>query len=194
MQQKTLVLCVTGASGAIYAKSFLDIAVNLGLTLDCIFSENGKRVFQYELGLPYRVVKDYYSEKGFRFHEPDNLFSPLASGSILSKFAGVVVLPCSIGTLGAVANGVVNNLIHRVCDVALKERVPLVMAVREMPLNQTHLENMLKLQQMGASAFVISPGFYNRPKSIEEIAAFTVGKILDLLRVEHSIYRRWGGT
>jgi len=189
--RKNLVLCITGASGAVYAKTFLDISLSLNLGVDCIVSKTGKEVLSHELEIPFETFKSYYSERGIKFHRVDNLFSPLASGSRLTMYKGVVVLPCSVGTLGAVAAGIGRNLIHRVCDVALKERIPLILAVREMPLNQLHLENMLKLQQMGAYAFVISPAFYNKPKNIEDLALFTVGKILDLLKVPHSLYKRW---
>ena len=191
MPQNSLVLCITGASGAIYAKTFLDVVSSLNIELDCIFSNLGKKVFYHELGLTYFEIKKIYSKKGIKFHEVDNLFSPLASGSVLTKYSGVVVLPCSVSTLGAVANGLTINLIHRVCDVALKEKIPLVMAVREMPLNSIHLENMLKLQKSGALTFVISPAFYNKPKTIDDLAKFVVGKILDLLKFEHGIYKRW---
>jgi 4-hydroxy-3-polyprenylbenzoate decarboxylase len=104
----------------------------------------------------------------------------------------VVVLPCSVSTLGAVANGIVSNLIHRVCDVALKERIPLIMAVREMPLSAIHLENMLKLQRLGVAAFPISPAFYHKPQSVEDIVSFAVGKIFDLLGVDLDLFNRWG--
>lgn len=191
MQKKSIVLCVTGASGAIYAKTFLDVVPSLDINIECVFSEYGKRVFNYELGLRYSEVIKTYSKKGIKFHEFHDMFSSLASGSILSQYSGVVVLPCSVSTLGSVANGIVNNLIHRVCDVALKEKIPLIMAIREMPLNITHLENMIKVQKMGASAFVISPAFYNKPQTIEDLALFVVGKILDLLKVKHSLYKRW---
>lgn len=191
MQNKRFVLCVTGASGMAYAKTFIESSRKLNIELDCIFSENAKKVFAYELGLSFESFKTEMERTGIRFHEPNDLFSPLASGSVLTNYDGVIVLPCSTGTLGAIANGVILNLIHRVCDVALKENVPLVVAVREMPLNQIHLENMLKLQRMGAKAFVLSPAFYGKPKTLEDLLLFTVGKILDLLGVKNSIYKRW---
>ena len=192
MQPKKFVLCITAASGSLYAKTFLDTALELNLSLDCIVSENAKEVLEYELETPYEKFKKFYSSKGVKFHSPKNFFSPLASGSFLTLYDGVVVLPCSVGTLGAVANGITNNLIHRVCDVAIKEGVPLVMAIREMPLSAIHLENMLKLQKLGAKAFPLSPPFYGKPKTIEELLKFTVGKIFDLLEVKENIYRRWG--
>ncbi len=194
MQKKRLVLCVTGASGAYYAKTFLEVALELDISLDCIFSENGKRVFAFETDQSFIEFKRSLEKIGVNFHEPSDLFSPLASGSVLSSYDGVVVLPCSVGTLGAVANGVVSNLIHRVCDVAIKEGVPLILGVREMPQNPIHLENMLKLQKMGVKAFVLSPGFYGKPKTLEDLYLFTVGKILDLLKIKHEIYKRWKKT
>ena len=186
-----LVLCITGASGSIYAKRFLDWVIKLNIPTEVIVSENAKPVIAYELDIPYKDFETFYTERGIKFHNSQNLFSNLASGSRLVKYKGIVVLPCSVSTLGAVANGCGRNLIHRVCDVAIKENVPLIMAVREMPLNAVHLENMLKLHRAGVKAFVISPAFYNKPKTLKELADFTVGKIFDLLKIEHSIYTRW---
>ncbi len=190
---KGLVLGITGASGSIYAFRFLEHAIRLKLKVECIVSETAERVISYELDKPFEEFKSYFSSKGVRFHSPENFFAPLASGSYLKeKFKGVVILPCSVGTLGAVANGIVSNLIHRVCDVSIKENIPLILAVREMPLNAIHLENMLKLQKIGVKAFPISPGFYGKPSTIEDLVDFAVGKILDLLEVNHQIYKRWG--
>jgi 4-hydroxy-3-polyprenylbenzoate decarboxylase len=186
-----LVLCITAASGSIYAQRFLDRALELNLSLDCIVSENARRVIEYELEIPFKDFKKLYTQRGVKFHSPKDFFSPLASGSRLSLYRAVVVLPCSVSTLGAVASGITNNLIHRVCDVALKERVELILGVREMPLSTIHLENLLKLNRAGAKAFVLSPGFYNKPQTVKDIADFVVGKIFDLLRLEHSIYPRW---
>jgi 4-hydroxy-3-polyprenylbenzoate decarboxylase len=192
MPHSKFLLCVTGASGSIYAKTFLDTAIDLHLKVDCIFSHNAEKVLEYELGIPFEELKKNYSSKGVIFYSVDDFFSPVASGSYLKKYyRGVVVLPCSVGTLGAVANGISMNLIHRVCDVAIKERIPLVLAVREMPLNAIHLENMLKLQKMGVHAFVISPAFYIKPKTLGELSSFVVGKILDLFGIEHNLYARW---
>lgn len=193
MQKKGLVLCITGASGSIYAKRFLDWCIEYSIPVRCVVSENGKRVISYELETPFEDFKNFYTKRGIKFEEPHNLFSPLASGSFLRKNVdAVVVLPCSVSTLGAVANGCGRNLIHRICDVAIKEGVPLLMAVREMPLSAVHLENMLKLQRVGVKAFSISPAFYGKPKTLEELVDFALGKIFDLLGIENEIYKRWG--
>jgi 4-hydroxy-3-polyprenylbenzoate decarboxylase len=192
MQKKGIVLCITGASGSIYAKRFLDWCIEYSIPVWCVVSNNAKGVISHELDIPFREFKKLYTERGIKFEESDNLFSPLASGSFLRKhFNSVVVLPCSVSTLGAVANGCGRNLIHRIGDVAIKENIPLILAVREMPLNAFHLENMLKLQKIGVKAFPISPGFYGKPKTLEEIADFVVGKIFDLLGIENEIYKRW---
>ncbi len=192
MQAKKFVLCITGASGSLYAKTFLDKALELKLQLECIVSENARRVIEYELETPYREFESFYSSRGVKFHDPRDFFSPLASGSCLTLYDGVVILPCSVGTLGAIANGISNNLIHRVGDVAVKEGVPLIVAVREMPLSAIHLENMLKLQRLGVKAFPISPPFYGKPKTLEELLEATVGKIFDLLGFKGKTYQRWG--
>ncbi len=189
---KGVVLCITGASGAIYAERFLFHALKNGLKVFCIVSENARTVLEEELGLDYKAFKSKFAN--VKFFEPNDFRSPLASGSFLKKEVhSVVVLPCSVSTLGKVANGCGSNLIHRVCDVAVKEGVPLVMVVREMPLSAIHLENMLKLQRLGVKAFPLSPAFYHKPKGLEELVDFAVGKIFDLLGFEFEIYNRWRG-
>ncbi|WP_461828559.1 UbiX family flavin prenyltransferase, partial [Aquifex sp.] len=107
------------------------------------------------------------------------------------KYRGVYIVPCSTSTLACIANGVNQNLIHRIGETALKERVPLILLVREMPYSKVHLENMLKLTEAGAIVMPASPAFYHKPKSIEDMVNFVVGKLLDALRIEHNLFKRW---
>ncbi len=186
----SFVLCITGASGAVYGYRLLEV-LSEDFELDVVVSSAGAIVLKEELGKKVEDLKAEFPQ--VRFWNEKNLTSPIASGSRLVKYRGVVVAPCSMSTLGAVANGVNNNLIHRVCEVALKERVKLVMLVREMPYSRVHIENMLKATDAGAVIMPASPGFYHRPETLEEIIDFVVGKVLDQLGVEHTLFKRWGG-
>jgi len=191
MQPKKLLLCVTGASGALYAVKFLEEGLKKGVQFFCTVSPHGRIVLREELGLSYEEFKGRFGE--VEFFEPFDLTAPIASGSFLKKeVGGVAVVPCSSATLGAVASGAGRNLIHRACDAALKERIPLLLAVREMPLSRIHLENMLRLTDAGATVAVISPPFYGKPKTLEELVEATVGRLLDQLGVDAD-YRRWRG-
>ncbi len=182
------VLCITGASGAIYGYRLLEV-LSQKAELDVVISSAGSVVLKEELGLTPVQLKEKFPQ--VRFWKERELTAPVASGSKLVKYAGVVVAPCSMSTLGAVAGGVNVNLIHRVCEVALKERVKLVMLVREMPYSRVHIENMLRATDAGAVIVPASPGFYHRPKTLEELVDFVVGKVLDQLRVEHNLFKRW---
>ena len=119
-----------------------------------------------------------------------DLFAPIASGSFRTD--GMVVVPCSMRTLGAIAQGVTENLLSRAADVMLKEGRPLLLVPRESPLNKIHVANMLKVMDAGARLIPASPAFYHRPASVEDLVDFVVGKLLDALGLEHHLYRRWG--
>jgi len=124
------------------------------------------------------------------FHDPANMAAPISSGSYPAD--GMVIVPCSMGTLGSIASGVSGNLIHRAADVTLKERRPLVLALRETPLNRIHLRNMLAVSEAGAILFPLVPAFYARPAGIDQILEQTTARILDQLRLPHQLGRRWG--
>ncbi len=187
---KRFVLCITGASGSIYGYRTLQV-LSEGAEVDVVLSSAGHIVLREELGKTGEELKKEFPS--VRFYGEEELTAPIASGSTLIKYDGVVVIPCSMSTLASVANGVNNNLIHRVCEVALKERVKLIMVVREMPYSRTHIENMLRVTEAGAVVAPASPGFYHRPKSVEEVVDFVVGKVLDQLGFEHELYKRWKG-
>ncbi len=187
---KRFVLCITGASGSVYGYRLLEELSRRG-RVDAVVSGAGAIVLREELGRTLRDLENEFPKVSF--HGEKDLTAPIASGSVLTGYEAVIVAPCSTSTLASVASGVNINLIHRVCEVALKERVRLVLLVREMPYSKVHLENMLKVTEAGAIVVPASPGFYHRPRTLEDLVNFVVGKVLDLLGLEHELYNRWKG-
>jgi len=181
-----VVVCITGASGVCYAKRLLEVLREKGIKTSLIVSESGKKIIEHELDVDINYLIDLSHE----YYENNDFFSPLASGSHI--FHSVVVVPCSMKTLSAVANGYSNNLICRVCDVAIKEGRKLILMPREMPLSSIHLENMLKLSKLGVVIMPPIPAFYGRPKSVEDIVDFVVGRVLDNLGISNNLFKRWG--
>ena len=184
---KKVVLAITGATGAVYALEFLKICHGLEVEVHGLFSEAGEKVLGVELALSRSDLDPYVA----RWHDVHDFAAPMSSGS--SDFSGMAVLPCTMGSLAAIANGVCGNLIHRAADVMLKERRPLVLAVRETPLNKTHLLNMLKAHEAGAIICPPMPALYHRPQSIEEMARFYAGRVVELLGIEVAGLPRWQG-
>lgn len=178
-----LVLAITGASGAIYSKLFLDfIRSKRDVELHVVASTNGIRIFQEETGMDLREFwQPIYNTKDFDV--------PFVSGS--TKMDAMIILPCSMGTLGRVASGISDDNISRGADVFLKERRKLILVPRETPLSSIHLENMLKLSQAGAIILPAMPSFYSDPKTIEDLSQTIVSRILDQLCVDNSLMNRW---
>lgn len=176
------ILGVTGASGAIYAARTLWHLQKLGHSVSLIFTEMGKSVAEFE----GQIEKFKSANCVLDVH---NLFADCASGS--SDFSGMAVVPCSMGTLGKMANGIADNLLVRAADVCLKERRPLVVVPREMPFNLIHLQNMEKLSLAGASIVAASPSFYRKPTTIEELVDSVVAKILSQLHLPNEIVFDW---
>jgi flavin prenyltransferase len=181
-----IILAVTGASGAIYAVEFIKIAKELNIELHCIISNAGQKVSGLELDQDIRVLFP-----DLKLYEINDFTAPMASGS--SRFDAMVVLPCSMGTLAGIANGISMNLIHRSADVILKEKRQLLLAVRETPFNRIHLENMLKADAAGAMICPAMPSFYHKPDSIEEMSRFYAARLFDILGKEVSGLKRWNG-
>ncbi|MBW9222269.1 UbiX family flavin prenyltransferase [Methanothermococcus sp. SCGC AD-155-C09] len=183
---KKIVVCISGASGVCYAKRLLEVLKEKNVETHLIISNSSKKIIKHELNTDV----EEFIELSNRYYENEDFFSPLASGSNI--FDAAVVIPCSMKTLSSIANGYSNNLICRVCDIALKERRKLIVMPREMPLNAIHLENMLKLSKLGVIIMPPIPGFYGKPKTIEDIIDFIVGRVLDSLGLENELFRRWG--
>lgn len=186
---KKIVLCITGASGSIYGLKLLEeLSKNFFVYL--VVSDSAFIVMEKENGIEKEEFIKNLPENCQLFfqHEID---APISSGSRLIETEGVIVAPCSTGTLAAVANGISTNLIHRVCDVALKEKKKLYLLIREMPLSLIHIKNMEKVSLAGGIVAVASPGFYSKPESVEDMVNFVAGKVLDSLGIKHNLYKRW---
>ncbi len=173
-----VLVAITGASGVIYGIRLIEVLREKGIETYCIISNAGQR-----------VIKEEYGEIDFEFFREDDYDIPFISGS--QRLDAMVIIPCSMKTLATIANGISLNNISRIADVMLKERRKLIIVPRETPLNIIHLENMLKLAKAGAIILPAMPGFYHKPKTLEDIIDFIVGKVLDILNIEHDLYKRW---
>lgn len=189
-----LVVAITGGSGAPYAIRLLEALVQAKRTIWLIVSEHGLRLLSTESdvssvdALRSRVGAKAWDQLVTVFDDGDRGASP-ASGS--ARSSGMVVCPCSMGTLSAIAAGSSRSLIERAADVALKERRKLVLVPRETPLSVVHIQNMLRVTRAGAVVLPAAPGFYHKPASIDDLVAFVVARVLDQLGVEHDLVRRW---
>src|SRR5205809_1008081 len=197
-----LTVAITGASGSIYAQRTLQLLAASGVveTIHLILSTTAATVSQVELGVNLKDadaarINEWLglenSSKLIRVWRLDNLAAKPSSGS--NKQAGMIIVPCSMGTLGAIASGAGTNLIHRAADVCLKEGRKLVLVPRETPYNAIHLENMLRLAHAGARILPASPGFYHRPKTIEDLVDHLCFRILDQFDIPHSKKSQWTG-
>jgi 4-hydroxy-3-polyprenylbenzoate decarboxylase len=182
-----LVVAVTGASGVIYGVRFLEVCKNLKIETELVISRPAEILLRHELGKDPRDLERVAT----KFHAPDDLGSPIASGSYAVD--GMVIVPCSMGTLGSIASGVSRDLITRAADITLKQGRPLVLVPRETPLNLIHLENMAKLKRAGAVILPASPAFYHKPTRVGDLVDFIVGRVLEIFGVEHQLYQRWKG-
>ena len=179
-----IILAITGASGVAYG---LELARSLkGQQLHTIVTKSAKDIAKVELEdqKPLQELSTFST-----LHDENDFNSPLASGSFL--FDAMVICPCSMKTLSAIANGYSSNLVSRAADVALKEGRKLILVPRETPLSPIHLENMLRLSRLGVIILPASPGFYGKPKKIADLLDFVVGRVLDQLNIRNSKYRRW---
>lgn len=181
-----IVVGITGASGAVYGLRVLSMLQRVGRETHLVVTEPGAQVIEHETGLAMSNV----AEKATHLWQVDDLFAPPASGS--HRTGGMVIAPCSIRTLSAVACSTGSNLLERAADVTLKERRRLVLMVRETPLHAGHLKLMLDADRAGATIMPPVPAFYGRPKSIDDLVDHTAARALDLLGVEHDLIRRWG--
>jgi 4-hydroxy-3-polyprenylbenzoate decarboxylase len=185
---RRLVVGITGATGSIYGVRLLQGLRGTGVETHLVISRWGARTLVHET--PYTL--DQVRRMAARFYADNDQGAALSSGSFVTS--GMVIAPCSMRTLSAIAHGQADDLIHRAADVVLKERRRLVLLVRESPLNDIHLENMLKLSRMGAVICPPVPAFYNHPKSIDEVVNHTVQRVLDLFDIHLDVAKRWDGA
>ncbi|MFM8588057.1 MAG: UbiX family flavin prenyltransferase [Bacteroidota bacterium] len=188
MSKKKIVIAITGASGSIYADLLIK---KLGLIKDqweqvsIVFSENAKTVWKTELG------NEDYQNIPFPVYEKNDFSAPFASGS--GQYDTMIIVPCSMGTMGRIAHGVSGDLITRAADVMLKERRKLICVARETPYNLIHIKNMELITLAGGIICPATPSFYSNPKSVEEVASTVVDRIIDLAGMQIKTYR-WGSS
>ena len=188
MNTRKIILAITGASGTIFPIVFMKLMQEAGVETHAMISDAGCKVMELEKGLDLDEVKQLAT----KWYDVHDFTAPMASGSAM--FEAMVVLPCSMGTLASIANGISGNLIHRAADVTLKERRPLLLAARETPLNRTHLRNMLKAHDSGAIICPPMPFFYHKTGSFQEMARIFCGRLADLLNIKVANMPRWDGS
>lgn len=183
---------ITGASGSIYGIRLIEELLKSGNEVHIIITDSGKQVLNYETDYTVDLLIKHLEEFGsnIKIHDIDNLFAATASGSF--KTDGMIILPCSMSTVGEIANGMSKNLLGRSADVCLKERRKLIVVPRETPFNTIHLKNMLSLTEAGAVILPAMPGFYHKPETIEDMIDFVVGKVMDTLGIENNLFKKWG--
>lgn len=181
-----LVIAVTGASGVIYAKRLLEVLTEKNIETHLIVSKTAGKIIRHELDMG----REDFEKLGRYCYREEEVDAPLASGSF--KTDGMIIIPCSLKTLAGIACGYTGNLILRAADVALKEKKTLILVPRETPLNVIHLRNMLELARIGVVILPAMPAFYYKPRRLEELVDFIVGKVLDILGIEHDLFKRWG--
>ena len=184
---KPILVAVTGASGSPYALAFLRLLQKIEVPAEVILSKTAKEVFSLETGESPEILKQLAA----RCYEEDEIAAPPASGS--ARYQAMVIIPCTMGTLAAVAQGLAKNLITRAADVTLKERRPLVLVVRETPFNLIHLRNLLQAAQAGATIYPAMPAFYHRPQTIEDLISFFVLRLAEFLGLSVPELKRWEG-
>lgn len=189
-------VCFSGGSGIAYGRRLVEVLLTLGHTVHLAATDAALRVLVHEAGAPIDLLHPELAQlfaeplrERLRVHALDAVEAAPASGS--AGIAATIVVPCSMGTLARIAHGFSQNLVERAADVAIKEGRPLVVVPRETPLSIVHLENMLRLARLGVIVLPAMPGFYHRPTSVAQLVDFVVGKILDRLRIEHSLVPRW---
>jgi 4-hydroxy-3-polyprenylbenzoate decarboxylase len=197
----TMVIGITGASGAVYAVRTIAALLDQGMRLEIVASDFGRRLLRDELGDDAAIERlgDYLASRygagvkagSFVVHSNRDLGATIASGSHAAR--GMAIVPCSMKTLAGVAHGLSRNLIERAADVMLKERRPLVIVPRETPMSLPQLRNMVLCAEAGAMVLPAMPAFYQMPKTLDDLADFMAGKVLSALGLEHSLYPAWTG-
>lgn len=198
---KPYIVAMTGASGVAYGARLVQVLTEMNYPVEVVISDAAKLVIREEMGLTLKSftraedLAPLFGEKTkglVTAHAAKDFTAAIASGSY--PVSGMVIVPCSMGTLAAVAHGLSQNLIHRAADCVIKEGRRLILVPRETPLSAIHLENMLKLARLGVRIVPAMPGFYSGVQNLNEVIDFMVGKILDQMDIPHALYPRWTGT
>ena len=184
---RRLIVGLTGATGAILGVRLLEALNDSEVESHLVISNWARRTIEHETSYSFKQVCDLANV----FHNSNNMAAEISSGSFITE--GMVVIPCSMRTLGCIANGYGEHLVHRAADVVLKERRRLVLVARESPLSELHLENMLKLARIGVTIIPPMPAFYNHPKSINDIVDHIVARVLDQFGISARFAKRWDG-
>jgi 4-hydroxy-3-polyprenylbenzoate decarboxylase len=193
-----LVLAITGASGVAYGQRLLEVLLASDIDIHLTISDSARVVVKHELGLDLdlnafrieQLLPEYTGSRTVAYHHYKDFMTPIASGSFRTR--GMVICPCSGGTLSGIATAASRNLIQRAADVHLKERWPLVLVPRETPLSLIQIDNMRTVCAAGATILPASPGFYQQTNSVSDLVDFVVARILDHVGVEHDLVKRWG--
>ena len=180
-----IIIGISGASGVQYGIRILEALKGLKYETQLIVSESAKKLIEIETDFSLNEIK----QLGDHVYDDDDFTAPIASGSHRSK--GMIIAPCSMKSLASIAIGMSDTLISRAADVCLKEKRPLVLMVRETPLNLIHIKNMERAMEAGAFILPASPAFYSKPKTLDDMIYFMAGRALDLLNIEHKLYKRW---
>ena len=185
---RRLIVGITGATGAIYGVRLLDALKAAGVETHLVLSKWGQQTVEHEMGL---MLPDLQARASV-VHGTGNMAATISSGSFRTE--GMIIAPCSMRSVAAIAHGAGENLVHRAADVILKERRKLVLVPRETPLSEIHLENLLKLARMGVCILPPMPAFYNKPATIDDIVDHVVARVLDQFDIDASFARRWDGV
>ena len=195
---KRIIVGITGASGALLGERLVRFLLKNGHEVHAVISPSGVTVFKEELGIVLgrnheeirkNFSKHYGNNKRLFVAPADDFAAKVSSGS--SRIDAMVIAPCSMSTVGSIANGITMNLIHRAASVSIKEKRPLILVPRESPLSPIHLKNLLYLSEIGVHIVPATTAFYHKPKTVEALVDFTVGRVLDLLKIEHHLFKRW---
>ncbi len=180
-----IVVAITGASGVVYGIRLLEELKKLNEDTALLITDPAKIILKYELNMEEDEIKNLSTV----IYDPKDLTASINSGSF--RFNSMVIVPCTMKTISAIATGYASNTITRAADVVLKERRKLVLVPRETPLRSVHLENMLKISNEGGIILPAMPGFYHKPENIDDVCNFVVGKILDVLEIDNNLFKRW---
>ena len=181
-----LIVAITGGSGVIYGVKLIESLKSLNLETHLIISEWGEKTIKIETNIAIENIKNLATQ----YYDNKNMAAPVSSGSFKTK--GMVIIPCSMKTLASIANGLDDSLISRAASVCIKEGRKLVVVPRETPLSKIHLENMVKLSELGTTILPAMPGFYFHPNTIDDLLSHIVGKVLDQFDIDNNMFKRWG--